>query len=219
MIIDCHFHLDERLMPVDAILRKMDDAGIDRVALMAPLVDPFVEPPPFLISVLQFLLFHRPLRWAGKAAVSNFTKNGEIKILGRPCPIYAELDNASILAGELKGHGLRLVSGGTDNHLVLVDLTETGVTGKQALEALEATGIVTNMNVIPFDTRPPAITSGIRLGTPAVTTRGFGKEEIKSLADLIVRVVGSPDDEKVRDQVRRQVLEICDRFPVPGIDD
>ena len=96
MIIDCHFHLDEQLMPVDTILRKMDQAGIDRVALMAPLVDAFTEPPPFLISALQFLLFHRPLRWAGRAAVSNFTKKGEIKILGRPCPIYAELDNATV---------------------------------------------------------------------------------------------------------------------------
>ena len=131
----------------------------------------------------------------------------------------AVLDNASILAEELKGHGLRLVSGGTDNHLVLVDLTETGVTGKQALEALEAAGIVTNKNVIPFDTRPPAITSGIRLGTPAVTTRGFGKTEMKALADMIVRVVASPDSDRVRDEVRQQVLAICDRFPVPGIDD
>jgi glycine hydroxymethyltransferase len=131
----------------------------------------------------------------------------------------AVLDNALTMADELKAHGLRLVSGGTDNHLVLVDLTETGVTGRQALEALEAAGIVTNKNVIPFDTRPPAIASGIRLGTPAVTTRGFGKEEMKSLADMIVRVVGSPGSDRVRDEVRQQVLEICNRFPVPGVDD
>jgi glycine hydroxymethyltransferase len=131
----------------------------------------------------------------------------------------AVLDNALTLADELKAHGLRLVSGGTDNHLVLVDLTETGVTGKQALEALEVAGIVTNKNVIPFDTRPPAITSGIRLGTPAVTTRGFGKTEMKSLADMIVRVIGSPDSARVRDDVREEVLEICNRFPVPGVDD
>jgi len=131
----------------------------------------------------------------------------------------AVLDNASTLAAELQHDGLRLVSGGTDNHLVLVDLTGTGVTGKQALEALEATGIVTNKNVIPFDTRSPAVTSGIRLGTPAVTTRGFGKEEMASIADMIVKVVGSPDSEKVRNEVRQQVLEICNRFPVPGIDD
>jgi glycine hydroxymethyltransferase len=131
----------------------------------------------------------------------------------------AVLDNASTLAEELKGHGLRLVSGGTDNHLVLVDLTETGVTGKRALEALEAAGIVTNKNVIPFDSQPPAVASGIRLGTPAVTTRGFGKSEMKSLADMIVRIIGSPDDAKVRDEVRQQVLEICNRFPVPGVDD
>jgi glycine hydroxymethyltransferase len=131
----------------------------------------------------------------------------------------AVLDNASTLAGELQHRGLRLVSGGTDNHLILVDLTETGVTGIQAEKALEAAGIVTNHNAIPFDTRPPVITSGIRLGTPSVTTRGFGREEMRSLADMIIRVIGSPDSEKVRDEVKQEVAEMCQRYPVPGIDD
>jgi glycine hydroxymethyltransferase len=131
----------------------------------------------------------------------------------------AILDNALTLAMELKRLGLRLVSGGTDNHLVLVDLTETGVTGKAALEALEAAGIVTNKNAIPFDTRPPLVTSGIRLGTPAVTTRGFGKEEMKRVAALIVKVITHPDSKKVRDEVKQEVGQICQRFPVPGIDD
>jgi glycine hydroxymethyltransferase len=131
----------------------------------------------------------------------------------------AVLDNASALAVELQRDGLRLVSGGTDNHLMLVDLTETGVTGRQALEALEDSGIVTNQNVIPFDSRPPAVASGIRLGTSAVTTRGFGREEMKSIARMIIRVIGSPDDPGVRDEVRQEVLEICRRFPVPGVDD
>lgn len=96
MIIDCHFHLEKRLVSMETLWKKMDAAGIDRVALMAPVVDPFAEPSPFLISALQFMLFHRPLRWAGQAAVSNFTAKGEIKILGRPYPIYAELDNATV---------------------------------------------------------------------------------------------------------------------------
>jgi len=101
----------------------------------------------------------------------------------------ATLDNALTLAAELQRLGLRLVSGGTDNHLVLVDLTEMGVTGKAVEEALGATGIVVNRNAIPFNSQPPLITSGIRLGTPAVTTRGFGKEEMKRIASLIVKVI------------------------------
>jgi len=131
----------------------------------------------------------------------------------------AVLGNALILATELQRLGLRLVSGGTDNHLVLVDLSGTGVTGKQALEALETAGIVTNKNTIPFDTRPPVVTSGIRLGTPAITTRGFREDEMNTIASLIVRVIGSPDDEKVRDSVREEVAQLCQRFPIPGIDD
>jgi glycine hydroxymethyltransferase len=131
----------------------------------------------------------------------------------------AILDNALTLAVELQQLGLRLVSGGTDNHLILVDLTDTGMTGRQIEQSLESAGIVINRNTIPFDTRPPLVTSGIRLGTPAVTTRGFGKDEMKRVAALIVRVINSPDDENVRDQVKQEVTEICQRFPVPGIDD
>jgi glycine hydroxymethyltransferase len=131
----------------------------------------------------------------------------------------AVLDNALTLATELKRLGLRLVSGGTDNHLVLVDLTDTGVTGQEALESLEAAGIVTNKNAIPFDSRPPTIASGIRLGTPAVTTRGLGKEEMKIIAALIVKVITAPDSLKVRDEVKREVAQMCRRFPVPGIID
>jgi glycine hydroxymethyltransferase len=131
----------------------------------------------------------------------------------------AILDNALALAVELQQLGLRLVSGGTDNHLILVDLTDTGVTGRQIEQSLESAGIVINRNTIPFDTRPPLVTSGIRLGTPAVTTRGFGKDEMKRIAALIIRVIKSPDDENVRDQVKQEVTEICQRFPVPGVDD
>jgi len=129
----------------------------------------------------------------------------------------AVLDNALMLATELQRLGLRLVSGGTDNHLVLVDLTDTGVTGQEALESLEAAGIVTNKNAIPFDSRPPAVASGIRLGTPAVTTRGLGKEEMKQIAAFIVKVINNPESKKVREEIRQEVAEMCRRFPVPGV--
>ncbi len=131
----------------------------------------------------------------------------------------AILENARALAAELQKQGLRLVSGGTDNHLILIDLTATGVTGGHAAKSLEVAGIIVNKNEIPFDTRPPAITSGIRVGTPAITTRGFGKEEMKSVAAMIVRVLKKPDDKKVLDGVREEVMQLCRRFPVPGIDD
>ncbi|MBI2869169.1 MAG: serine hydroxymethyltransferase, partial [Chloroflexi bacterium] len=130
----------------------------------------------------------------------------------------AVLENAATLALELEKTGLRLVSGGTDNHLVLIDLAETGVTGKEAQESLEAAGIVTNRNAVPFDKRPPRIASGIRLGTPAVTTRGFGREEMKRLASLIIRVIANIKDERVKSEVRDEVSHICQRFPVPGVD-
>ena len=130
----------------------------------------------------------------------------------------AVLDNALILATELQRLGLHLISGGTDNHMVLVDLTDTRVTGKQAEECLERTGIVVNRNTIPFDPRPPRVTSGIRLGTPAVTTRGFGKEDMKRIASLIVKVISNTGDPNVQNQVKEEVSQICSRFPVPGID-
>jgi glycine hydroxymethyltransferase len=131
----------------------------------------------------------------------------------------AILDNALTLAAELQRLGIRLVSGGTDNHLLLVDLTDKNVTGRQAEEALGEAGIIVNRNAIPFDPRPPRVTSGIRLGTPAVTTRGFGKEEMKLVAAFIVKVISPPDDKKVWEEVRQEVKLMCQRFPVPGIDD
>jgi glycine hydroxymethyltransferase len=132
----------------------------------------------------------------------------------------AILDNALALASELKRLGLRLISGGTDTHLILVDLSQTGVTGKQAEEALGKAGIVVNRNAVPFtNTHSPRITGGIRLGTPAVTARGFGAEEMKRIASWIVKIIGSIDDPSLRKQVGQEVSQICQRFPVPGIDD
>ncbi len=131
----------------------------------------------------------------------------------------ATLDNALVLATELQQLGIRLISAGTDNHLVLVDLTERGVTGKVVQEALDRAGIVVNRNAIPFDPRPALVTSGIRLGTPAVTTRGFGTEEMKHIASLITKVITNIGNQDIQEQVSQEVSQLCSRFPVPGIDD
>ena len=127
------------------------------------------------------------------------------------------LKNARALASELQRHGVRIVSGGTDNHIVPVDLSLQGISGKDAEEALGAAGISVNRNTIPFDPRPPKVTSGIRLGTPAVTTRGFGTDEMKRIASLVVKVLSSSGDENVQKQVRQEVREMCQQFPIPGL--
>jgi glycine hydroxymethyltransferase len=130
----------------------------------------------------------------------------------------AVLENARVLAAELQQQGLRLVSGGTDNHLILVDLTSTGITGITAQEALEAAGIVVNRNSIPSDPRSPQITSGIRLGTPAITTRGLGSKEMKQIASFIIKVLSDPKDKKIQKEISEEVVAMCHRFPAPGID-
>jgi glycine hydroxymethyltransferase len=129
----------------------------------------------------------------------------------------ATLKNAAVLADELQRLGLRLVSGGTDNHLILVDLTPMNITGLQAEIALEKAGIVTNRDPIPFDKRSRRVTSGIRLGTPAATTRGLGPDEMKQLAALIVRVLANIEDNGVIREVKEEVRQIGTRFPVPGV--
>ena len=129
----------------------------------------------------------------------------------------AVVENARLLASELQRGGLRIVSGGTDNHLMLVDLRDTGITGKAAEEAFEAVNIVVNRNAIPFDPRPPQVTSGIRLGTPAVTSRGFGPDEMKHIAQLIIKVLSNIGDEKTYQEARQETEDISSRFPVPGL--
>ena len=111
-----------------------------------------------------------------------------------------------------------MVSGGTDNHLMLVDLTAAGITGKAADEALEKVGIIANKNAIPFDPKPPRVTSGIRLGTPAITSRGFDEAAVKQVSRLIVEVLNSIDDGKVQKRVAEEVKNLTSRFPVPGLD-
>lgn len=126
--------------------------------------------------------------------------------------------NARCIAEKLAEKGFRIVSGGTDNHLVLVDLTNKDVTGKQAQIALDAAGITVNRNAIPFEKRSPMVTSGIRIGTPAITTRGFGEEEMAMIADWIDRVVSHVDDEKTIAAVRAEITELCRAKPLyPGL--
>jgi glycine hydroxymethyltransferase len=129
----------------------------------------------------------------------------------------AVLKNARILASELQTHGTRIVSGGTDNHMVLVDLSPQGMSGKDAEEALWNAGISVNRNAIPFDHKPPVITSGVRMGTAAVTTRGFGTEEMKRVASFITKVLSSSGDKRVQKQVLQEVREMCQQFPIPGL--
>jgi len=126
--------------------------------------------------------------------------------------------NCRTLAQELSEAGLRLVSGGTDNHLVLVDLTPLDITGQAAETALEKVGIVTNKNAIPFDTKPPRVTSGLRLGAPAITSRGFGEEAVKQVAGMIVKVLTNVDNQSVQKEVAGQVKELTSGFLVPGLD-
>jgi len=122
--------------------------------------------------------------------------------------------NARALAETLALEGFRLVSGGTDNHLMLVDLTDKGITGRDAQETLDLAGITVNKNGIPFDTRSPMVTSGIRIGTPAVTTRGMKEEEMRTIARLIAHVLKDIKDEKRVAEVREQVSALCEKFPL-----
>jgi len=122
--------------------------------------------------------------------------------------------NASRLAAGLSNAGFRLVSGGTDNHLMLVDVFSRGLTGKVAEAALNRAGITVNKNAIPFDQHPPLVASGIRIGTPAVTTRGMKEAEMDTVANLIARVLSAPDDEDVARAVKADVLAICQKHPL-----
>ncbi len=129
----------------------------------------------------------------------------------------AVLQNAKALARGLNNLGFRLVTGGTDNHLVLIDLSQIVVTGSAAEKALDAAGITVNKNAIPFDPHPPQIASGIRLGTPAVTSRGFGAREMELIAQFIVKVLSNVGNEEVYSEVHERVSEMCREFPVPGL--
>ena len=132
--------------------------------------------------------------------------------------IYAQkiIDNAKVMAEALVAGGLKLVSGGTDNHLLLVDVTPLGIGGKIAEESLDRCAITVNKNMIPYDERKPVDPSGIRIGTPALTTRGMGPTEMKQIAAWILEALRSPEDEAVLEKVRLSVGELAQQFPVPA---
>lgn len=148
---------------------------------------------------------------AGKAVCFGEALKPEFKI-------YAQqvIDNAKTLAQTLMAGGLNLVSGGTENHLMLVDVTPLGIGGKQAETTLDACGITVNMNMIPYDQRQPMDPSGVRIGTPALTTRGMGEAEMKSIGGWILEALSNPEDDGVLQTVRGQVSELCSQFPVPA---
>ncbi|WP_069133043.1 serine hydroxymethyltransferase [Rhodohalobacter halophilus] len=122
--------------------------------------------------------------------------------------------NARVMAEEFSNRGYTLVSGGTDNHLILVDLRSKGLTGKIAEEALDDAGITVNKNMVPFDTESPFVTSGIRIGTPALTTRGFKEDQFREVVNLIDQVLQKPEDESNRKKVKQSVREMCEKFPL-----
>jgi len=138
--------------------------------------------------------------------------------LGKDFKLYQAklVRNASTMADRLVQHGFRVVSGGTDNHLFLLDVSASGLTGKQAQAALETAGITVNKNTIPYDRNPPLVASGIRIGTPAVTSREMGEDEMNVIADLIAEVLQRPEDEEIQQQVRARVQALCTEFPLYG---
>ena len=173
--------------------------GADRAAAIDRAVFPGTQGTPSMGQV------------AAKAVCFAFASTEAFREIQR-----ATIDNAAVLAACLDDAGFRLVSGGTDNHLVLVDLRSKGLTGDRAELALEAVGIIANRNPIPFDPAPIRQTSGLRLGTPGVSLRGIREPEIREIAALISSVLEAVDDEDVAARARRDVAEIAARFPLPA---
>jgi len=148
---------------------------------------------------------------AGKAVAFGEALRPEFKLYAMKV-----VDNARALASALASGGVKLVSGGTDNHLMLVDVTPLGIGGKLAEEVLDQCGITCNKNMIPYDERKPMDPSGIRLGTPALTTRGMGTDEMSSIATWILRVLKSPQSRSTIDATKREVCELAEQYPVPA---
>lgn len=148
---------------------------------------------------------------AGKAICFGEALQPEFRAYGQ-----SVVDNAKTLAEALMSDGLRLISGGTDNHLMLVDVTSIGLGGKQAEKILESCGITVNMNMIPFDTRKPMDPSGIRIGTPALTSRGMDTAEMKTIASWISKSLRNAEDDALHASIRQEVRELCQSFPVPA---
>jgi glycine hydroxymethyltransferase len=148
---------------------------------------------------------------AGKAVCFGEALRPEFKKYARQI-----IENAKTLAEVLREGGLKLVSGGTDNHLLLVDVTPLGIGGKLAEQALDLCGITVNKNMIPYDERKPVDPSGIRIGTPALTTRGMKADEMRTIAGWILEALRAPNDTAVLDRIRGEISEMCKQFPVPA---
>ena len=129
---------------------------------------------------------------------------------------YAEqiVKNAKVLAAELQSKGFKIVSGGTDNHLMLVDLTNKDITGKEAQNWLDEVNITVNKNTIPFEPRSPFVTSGLRLGSPALTTRGFVEADMKEVADIIAMVLDNPNNDEKKAEAKERVAALCKKYPI-----
>jgi glycine hydroxymethyltransferase len=149
---------------------------------------------------------------AGIAVAAKEAQTPEFKTYARNV-----VENAKELAEALLSKGFELVTGGTDNHLILIDLTGKNLPGKTFAKALDRAGIVGNYNSVPFDPRKPFDPSGFRIGTPAITSRGMGKPEMRRLAGFMAEVVAAPDDERLLERVAAEVAEMCKAFPPPGI--
>ena len=163
-------------------------------------VFPYMQGGPFMHQILaKAVCFHEALQ----PSFQSYSQN--------------VVENARALSQALLGRGRNIVSGGTDNHLLLLDLRGTGINGKQAQEALDGVRLSTNKNMLPFDPLPPTQTSGIRLGTPAPTSRGMGSAEMDLIADWVDRCLQSPADEAVARHIREEVAEITPKFPIPGL--
>jgi len=146
---------------------------------------------------------------AAKAVAFKLAMSEEFKAYQRQT-----VANAKVLARHLTDAGFELVSGGTDNHLMMVDLKKLDVTGREAEQALEKAKITVNRNTIPLEKRSPSVASGIRIGTPAVTTRGMKEQEMATIGALIVEVLNHPRDEDVLRRIGESVRDLCDRFPL-----
>jgi glycine hydroxymethyltransferase len=149
---------------------------------------------------------------AGKAVMLKEAATPEFRAYAKQIRV-----NATTLAASLAKAGMRIVSGGTDNHLMLVDVRPVNLTGKQAEKALDAVGITVNKNTIPYDPQKPGTASGIRIGTPAITTRGMKEAEMERIGALIGRILQAQGDETVAKDVAAEVLDLTRRYPVPGI--
>lgn len=173
----------------------------DRLKLMSELIDSQVMP-----GIQGGPLMHIIM---AKAVAFGEALRDEFKDYAKQV-----IRNAKTLSETLVSMNFDVISGGTDNHLMLVDLSNKDISGKKAEKALEKAGITVNKNMIPFDTKSPFVTSGIRVGTPAMTTRGMKEEEMKAIAGFINRVIEAPEDESVLESVKRDVVELCSKFPL-----